>query len=66
MNLIIKCSQCHKQLNIRDGVINSLGEVAVVVDPCTNMDCYDCSKCELEKENKSLKKHLDTIKDILK
>ena len=64
MIAIIRCKKCRKELK---EIINvhPIEGVVVDVEPCKNVDCYDCSKCEVEQENKKLKEQLTKVKEGL-
>ncbi len=62
MRMVVKCSGCNTPLNIKEGVFNLLGDVEVMVDSCGNIDCYDCSKCEVEKKLQSVQEKISDIK----
>ena len=60
MNIIVICSGCKRELEIKEVStrMNGLNDITVEISPCNNIDCYDCSKCEelsnLKSENKKL------------
>lgn len=45
MLVTIFCGGCKKVLK-EDSAVNCLNEIEITVDPCTNIDCYDCSGCD--------------------
>lgn len=46
MNIIIRCAGCGKELELKDKLIDVLGNIVLDVKTCDNMNCYDCSGCE--------------------
>ena len=70
LSISLECSKCGKPLSFLYPTITSLGAIRLRVEPCNNMDCYDCSKCEdtlklknseLKTRNKELKTKLSKI-----
>jgi len=40
------CAKCGQLLTIKEIEVNPLGSVKIIVMCCTNIGCYDCSKCD--------------------
>lgn len=62
MMITVKCSSCNKELLVANVRLTVLNELIIDVTPCKNVDCYDCSKCEVEQEVKTLRKVIAEIK----
>ena len=59
MNIVIKCGKCGLHLPIKETHVNVCSDVEVRVEPCTNIDCYNCSECETDKKLKAIKLELE-------
>ncbi len=68
MNVEIKCNGCDKEMEVVDVISFHPSSVKILVKPCNNTDCYDCSQCDdntrLGKEVTELKRRLDHIQSI--
>ena len=68
MRIIIKCSECGKELNTKEIYPDHENNTIVKVEPCGNIDCNNCEGCEeaenvlkLQKEQKELKANLTEL-----
>ena len=70
MNIFIKCNSCKKELTVVDVTALLTSEVVFHIQPCEDIDCYDCSKCEevpdLENRVSSLNVKLINLREELK
>lgn len=66
MNIRTVCTKCGKEMPLTDANIN-LDSITLYIKSCTNIDCYDCSKCEetLKQKNSELKTQIKTLKNKL-
>lgn len=57
MNLIFKCIKCKRVLKTETHNCG-IDDIVIKVTPCDNIECRDCSDCEIEQENIKIKKQL--------
>lgn len=65
MKIIIVCSKCGKDLETEVPFIDTLGGIVIKVKPCDDLDCHNCSKCEVEEDNKEMRVQLKKIKETV-
>lgn len=65
MNIKAECWNCKKELEIKHTHSDPLSAITIEIEPCNNIDCYDCKECESDQENKRLKKIIDDIEPKL-
>ena len=62
MRIECKCDICGKEL-LTHVTCNIVDDIIIDVSPCNDIDCYDCSKCEIEKESKKLNNENEELTD---
>ena len=62
--IIIQCDGCCEDFKVSDSYIDPLGDTVMVVEHCTNLDCYDCTGCEDVKELAKAKAEIKLLKEI--
>lgn len=62
MKIIVECHKCKKPLPAKDSFLNAIGDLVLRVELCDDLNCRDCSKCEVEAENEKLKKEVVDLK----
>jgi len=56
MKVAVLCESCKQELQIKEVIhAHALEEIQVLVLPCSDPGCYDCSKCEVEQRLQKLK-----------
>ena len=57
MKIISICRSCHKELRT-EITINPLNDIVLSVEPCGDIDCYNCKECEIEQLNEKLEEEI--------
>ena len=62
MRIECKCKKCGKELNTNIN-LNTIGDLIIEVIPCGNIDCYDCSECEVDQNCRKIQDEVYNLKD---
>ena len=66
LKIEILCSGCKQHVNVVATSVDALDDFTVYVLPCDNIDCKDCSDCEIEQDNERLEFTIAELEEKIK
>ena len=65
MKFIIICSKCKQELKLKEVQSNYNNDVEFIVETCSNIDCFDCKDCEVEKAYQTDRAGMEKRKELV-